>query len=161
MIKSHWFRVLLGAILCLAVTGPAFSASEGLVASKRSKASTAAATDSSPAALQQKLEEFAQKTIASINRCVLPSASKKEITSNGNGSFTARYIEIDPKSVSTSYKPSENSSVVKYIGYMNYQEVEYTSTASSKSAAAQGPFTPIRREQMTELIKYVNGKWTY
>lgn len=161
MIKSYWFCALLGTILCLVATCPAFSASEAsLVASKKTKASTAT-TDNSPAALQQKLEEFAQKTIASINRCVIPSSSKKEITSNGNGSFTARYIEIDPKSISTSYKPSENSSVVKYIGYMNYQEVEYTCTASSKTAASQGPFTPIRREQMTELIKYVNGKWTY
>ena len=159
MAKSHRFHALLGTVLCLTLAGPLCVSADAaqVVASKKSKSAPVA----SPGAVQHGLDEFAQKTIASINRCVLPSSGKKEITSNGNGSFTARYIEIDPKSVSTSYKPAENSSVVTYIGYMNYQEVEYTCTASSKAAAAKGPFTPIRREQMTELIKYVNGKWTY
>ena len=160
MAKSHRFHVLLGTVLCLTLVGPMCTSADAaqVVASKKGKS---APVDSSPAGVQRGLDEFAQRTIASINRCVLPSSGKKEITSNGNGSFTARYIEIDPKSVNTSYKPAENSSVVTYIGYMNYQEVEYTCTAASKAAAAKGPFTPIRREQMTELIKYVNGKWTY
>ena len=165
-------RVLLGTALCLALAVPAMA--EGTPAKKSSpapKTSTSApakssgkkatARSDSPEQLQAKLDSFAQTTIGSINRCVLPSATKKEVTKNSDGTFTARYLEMDPKSISTSYKPSEGSTVVPYIGYMRYDEVEYACTAASQSDALKGPFTATRRAPTTELIKYTKGKWTY
>lgn len=114
------------------------------------------------AALEKGLREFAAKTIESINRCVVPSEKKKEITKNHDGSYTARYIAIDPRSVNVSIsKPSNMSGAVKYIGYMRYCENELSCTASTKAAAEKGPFKPTRTENLTELVKYVNGKWSY
>ena len=110
--------------------------------------------------LQHKLEVFAKTTIASINRNILPSSNKKQVTQNGDGTFTARYLEIDPASVRTSYKPSD-SSAVSHIGYMTYDEVEYSCTATSQKDAQAGPFKGERRTNMTELVKCVKGNWTY
>lgn len=162
MQSSYFFRLVLGAALCLAMASPAFSSeATTLVAASKGKKSQAASTvNHSPAAVQSQLDEFAQKTIASINRCVLPSANKKEIKRGPGGGFTARYIEIDPRSVSTSYKASQNTAV-QYIGYMNYDEVEYVCNGKTEAAAKSGPCTQTRREKLTELVKYVNGKWTY
>ncbi len=186
MQKNFFSSLFLGGALCLLLALPAFAATapekktpaaatekKAPAAAKKAPAAVKKApvkvqkgkksdvADDSPAAVQGKLDEFARNTIASINRCVLPSSGKKEITQNSNGSYTARYIEIDPKSIATSYKPATNPGVVTYIGYMYYDEAEYTCTANSKASAAQGPFQLRRKERLTELIKYVKGKWTY
>ena len=115
----------------------------------------------SPEVLQKGLDDFAKNTIATLNRCVVPSSGKKEVLKNGDGSFTARYIEIDPGSVKTWYKQPEKPGPVAYVGYMSYNEVEYHCTASSKAAAEKGPIVPKSNKMLTELIKHYNGKWTY
>ncbi len=167
--------LLLGAALSLLLVAPALAAevkpapnakpAAKAAAKPKAKATSKKAasksTTTNSADLQARLDEFARNTVASMNRCVLPSCDKKEVRQNADGTFTARYIEIDPKSIETSYKKPENSKIVNYIGYMNYAEIEYVCTAGTKNAALAGPFTPARREHMTELVKYMKGKWTY
>lgn len=116
---------------------------------------------SSPEAIQKGLETFADSTIASLNRCVIPSVTKKEIKKNADGTFTARYIAIDPNSIRTSYKKPEKDGPVTYIGYMSYNESEYHCTAATKAEAEKGNFAPRNTKMLTELIKFMNGKWTY
>ena len=183
MKSSSISRVLLGTALCLTLAVPAMAAegqpaaakpaaagkpvaakpvaAKPAQASSKKKSGGSKVASDSPEALQKNLDEFAQKTIASINRCVLPSSGKKEVKKNADGTFTARYLEIDPKSISTSYKTPDDATTVKYIGYMNYEEVEYSCTAGSHAEASKGPFAPKRRELMTELVKHVKGKWSY
>lgn len=129
-------------------------------ASKSSSAGKKGAAHS-PEVLQKGLDDFAKTTITTLNRCVVPSSGKKEVIKNGDGSFTARYIEIDPGSVKTWYKQPEKPGPVAYVGYMSYNEVEYHCTAPSKAAAEKGPFVPRSNKMLTELIKHYNGKWTY
>jgi hypothetical protein len=157
MKNSLVFCIVVGFMLSVALVAQAQAADTPLLLAAAKKAKAGA---SAPAGdVQAQLDAFAQRTIASINRCVIPSKAKKEVTNSG-GKYTARYVEIDPASVRTSYK-SSTSSVVSYIGYMNYEEVEYVCTGSSAKAANSGPCVPLRREKMTELVKYVNGDWTY
>jgi hypothetical protein len=111
--------------------------------------------------IQQKLDVFAQQIISAINRAVLPSVSKKEVIQNADGTFTARYIEVDPSTVATSYRQPEDNKAVAYVGYMNYVEIEYVCTARNRKDALTGPFTVRSRAPLTELVKYVKGKWTY
>jgi hypothetical protein len=120
-----------------------------------------AAPANSPEALQKGLDDFAKNTIATLNRVVIPSAGKKEITKNADGSFTARYIAIDPNSIRTSYKTPDQPGPVSYIGYMSYSENEYHCTAPTKAAADKGPFAVKSSKMLTELVKHLNGKWTY
>ena len=126
-------------------------------ATKKSASSAA----NSPEALQKGLDDFAKNTITTLNRCVVPSSGKKEVTKNADGTFTARYIAIDPNSIKTSYKTPDKPGPVSYIGYMSYNESEYYCTAATKAEAEKGPFTPRNTKFLTELIKHLNGKWTY
>lgn len=140
---------------------PAKKSSAAAPKAAKGKHSAPAGHTHSPEVLQRGLDEFAHKTIATLNRCVVPSLGKKEITKNADGTFTARYIEIDPKSIRTSYKTPNKPGPVAYIGYMSYNEIEYHCTAPSKTAAEKGPFAPKNSKMLTELIKHLNGKWTY
>lgn len=141
--------------------GPVAVAKPAAPADQKAPASNAPVNGGSSDPVQNKLDEFAKTTITSLNRCVVPSAGKKAVTQNSDGSFTARYIAIDPNSIRTSYKKPDKAGPVTYIGYMNYTESEYQCTAASKAAAENGPFTPKNSKMLTELIKYLNGKWTY
>lgn len=188
---SFFSRLLVAAALCLALATPALAAeaapaakpapaaakpaapakkpavpAKASAAPKKAPAAPKAApagksAANSPEALQKGLDDFAKTTIATLNRCVVPSSGKKEVLKNGDGSFTARYIEIDPGSVKTWYKQPEKPGPVAYVGYMSYNEVEYHCTAPSKAAAEKGPFVPKSNKMLTELIKHYNGKWTY
>ena len=188
---SFFSRLLVASALCLALATPALAAeaapaakpapaaakpaapakkpavpAKASAAPKKAPAAPKAApagksAANSPEALQKGLDDFAKTTIATLNRCVVPSSGKKEVLKNGDGSFTARYIEIDPGSVKTWYKQPEKPGPVAYVGYMSYNEVEYHCTAPSKAAAEKGPFVPKSNKMLTELIKHYNGKWTY
>lgn len=155
-------RFLFGAALCLFITVPGFvtDASAAAAAKKDTVQASAKATES-PEVLQKKLLEFGESVAASFNRCVMPSEAKKKVEKNADGTYTATYVGIDPKSLSASYKQAiDPKSPVKYIGTLNYDEVTYTCTAKTKADAGKGPFKNAR-VRTTELVKYVNGKWTY
>ncbi|MDR2124341.1 MAG: hypothetical protein LBP38_05075 [Desulfovibrio sp.] len=112
--------------------------------------------------LHQKLEAFGRDAIETMNRHALPSQGKKEVLKNKDGSYTARYVSIDPASLSVSFKKAEPpAGTVSHIGYLRYVSKEYFCTASTESAAKNGPFEPRMSRGHTELIKYVRGKWSY
>lgn len=146
--KASYFCRLIIAVFCLALAAPMLSA-------------TAVKAADSQEVLIKKLHEFGLGVADSYNRCVKGSKAKKDIEKNSDGTYTAVYHEIDTKSITCSYKNSSNpSGPVKYIGTLQYAEVTYTCTAPSKAAAEKGPFTQ-RRSPTTELVKYMNGKWSY
>jgi hypothetical protein len=153
------FRIII-AVFCLVMAFPAVSAAAAKKTAPAPAAKKAAKADS-PEELTKGLHEFGLKLAESYNRCVKGSKAKKDIQQNADGSYTAVYHEIDPKSITCSYKDSSDpKGPVKYIGTLNYAEVKYTCTAPTKAEAEKGPFTE-SRSSTTELIKYVKGKWTY
>ncbi|MCL1939065.1 MAG: hypothetical protein FWG04_00180 [Desulfovibrionaceae bacterium] len=157
MNRSFNFRIII-AVFCLVMAFPAVSAAAAKTAPPAAKK---AAKADSPEELTKGLHEFGLKLAESYNRCVKGSKAKKDILQNADGSYTAVYHEIDPQSITGSYKDSSDpKGPVKYIGTLTYAEVKYTSTAPTKAEAEKGPFTE-SRSSTTELIKYVKGKWSY
>jgi outer membrane biosynthesis protein TonB len=128
---------------------------------------TTASKSASPAAknpeevLHQKLEEFGRGAIEKMNRHALPSLHKKEVKKNADGSYTARYVAIDPESLRVSFKKAEPAGTVSHIGYLHYAEKEYFCTAPTEAEAKNGHFEPKISRGQTELIKYMRGKWSY
>jgi hypothetical protein len=121
-----------------------------------------AAGKSSDEIMHKKLEEFGHDAIAKMNKHALPSLGKKEVVQNKDGSYTARYVSIDPTSLRVSFKKAEPpAGTVSHIGYLHYTEREYFCTASTAEAAKNGTFEPKINRGQTELIKYVRGKWSY
>lgn len=111
--------------------------------------------------VQQKLDEFASKTLASMNKHVRPGLDAKEVVKNPDGTFTARYKAMDTNSLRTYYKKPEAAKVVTYIGIMDYHKLTYECRAATKNEALQGPFKEVLRVPTTELIKYIKGVWRY
>ncbi|MDR2488780.1 MAG: hypothetical protein LBD42_04735 [Desulfovibrio sp.] len=152
-------RISVTMLFCFAMAMPSLPAVGA--AAQKAKAQAPAKAAKSPEELQKQLEAFAADTIGKLNRHALPSLNKKEIKQNADGSFTARYVAIDPATIKTSYKKTDKPGPVPYIGYMSYNEAEYHCTAATKADAEKGPFTVKKAKMLTELIKYANGKWTY
>ena len=113
-----------------------------------------------PERLQQDLDSFAKKCVISMNSQLRPGLHTKEVAPHPNGGYVARYMVVDADSLQTSYNPAENK-YVQYVGKMIYHEVEYSSTGTTKEQALAGPFNEVNRVPVTELIKYMKGKWTY
>ena len=111
--------------------------------------------------IQQKLDEFAVKTLASMNKHVRPGLNAKEVVKNPDGTFTARYKAMDTNSLRTYYKKPEAAKVVTYIGIMDYHKLTYECRGATKDEALQGPFKEVLRLPTTELIKYIKGVWRY
>ncbi|MDL2267327.1 hypothetical protein LJC46_04995 [Desulfovibrio sp. OttesenSCG-928-G15] len=110
--------------------------------------------------LHSGLITFGKKIIESYNRCVMPNKKNMKVEKHKDGTYTAEYMSADPNSVSGSVKPAVNPGPVKYIGYLRYSEIRHISKGKTKAEAKKGPFTPVSKIT-TELVKYMNGKWTY
>lgn len=107
------------------------------------------------------LESFAKGCITDMNKQRRPGISQKEVKKQPDGTYMARYMAVDPDSLVTSYNPTENNKTIKYIGRMNYHEVEYVSTGKDQKQALAGPFSETNRTPIIELVKYKAGQWTY
>ena len=151
---------------------PRKSASDASAASKQAQvtvlASKTGKTKTQPQPVQgadeklkSSLDVFAKDCIVRMNRQRRPGISQKEVIKLADGTFKARYLAVDPDSLATSYNPTSNNKTIKYIGRMDYHEVEYICTGSSQKQALAGPFNEANRMPITELIKYKNNKWTY
>lgn len=135
MQRFPFFRVLLGAALCAALTLPAYAGDGSFLTAAAKGQKKQAAPAPSAADLQAQLDDFGRKHLQNMNKnCIKSSTSR---------------TEYDLKSLKTHYKPSANPAV-QYIGYLEYDELTYPCTSC-----------PPRRDRMTELIMYVKGRWTY
>lgn len=147
--------------LAFAFSAPAFAAegrSVGKVpAAKASKPVSSPGADSG--SLQKDLDVFAISCVAKMNEQMMPGIKSKQVVRVPEG-YQAKYTAVDPNSLTTSYRPSEHK-IVPYVGRMMYHEVEYVCVGKTREEALAGPFSEVTRRPMTELIKYMKGKWTY
>ncbi len=118
------------------------------------------AEEEDQAAIQRGLDEFAKTAALSMNKNLRPSEKFKQVEKCPEG-YRASYLAVDTASMNTSYNAPESSKTVSYVGRMVYHEVEYVCIAPTKEDALKGPFVENKREKVTELIKYMKGKWTY
>ena len=110
--------------------------------------------------LHRQLMEFMHKTIASMNRQRKPGINTKEVKRTSNGKYVAHYIAVDANSLEAKYKVTQNKTV-PYVGQVVYYEIKYTCTGDTERQALAGPFSENDRVPVTELIKYMRGRWTY
>lgn len=148
---------LFPVVMCM-VIGFACTLTAGNIAEASKKSTSATLTEDQASA---SLHTFAMDALEKMNRLVIPSKGKKEIKKNANGTWTARYTEIDVDSIKTSVAIPADTRFVQYVGYMRYVDVEYQCTADSKDAALKGPFKVNSKESLTELVKCTKGKWGY
>ena len=123
---------------------------------------SAAHTENDP--LKLGLDAFAKDCILKMNRQRKPGINHKEVHTQPDGTYIARYMAVDPDSLITKYNPTKASNKeIKYIGILDYHEVEYVCIGKNKQQALAGPFNETNRTPVTELVKYKTKtkKWSY
>ena len=146
MQRFPFIRLVLGTAICAVLAFPAFAGESSLMVAA-AKEKKQAAPAASAGDIQAQLDTFAKSYLKNMNDCVSPSKKSKK---SGHGGMY--YLEYDPNSLRTSYKPSSNPAV-QYVGYLHYDEVTYVCKGDDCK--------PTDRNKLTELIMYVKGKWTY
>ena len=150
--KKMFILVVMAVVFSLGATS-------ALAAAKASPA--AKSPKKTEAQIEAELHTWATAEIKKMNRLVLPSLAKKEVTQNPDGTWTARYIEVDEANLRVAVRVPNDNAHVDYVGYLYYAECEMVCTAATKEEALNGTFTTKKREGMTELVKYMKGKWGY
>lgn len=153
---KNFLKTMFVALFCLCIAGSLVIATNAEAATKAQKK-----IGMTEAEANDGLRDFAVTALGKMNALVIPSKSKKEIIQNSDGSWTARYTEVDVTTLNTSVRVPEDQRYVQYVGYMRYVDVEYVCKAASKEAALAGPFQVKSKEGLTELVKCMNGKWGY
>lgn len=101
--------------------------------------------------------EFAVRWMGTIGRNLRHTESDKQVLREGGG-YVARFVRLDSSSASFSIKPSTSGSA-PFIGVLRYEEHHFEGRGPSGSEAVSGPFQRVRRLRVTEIFRFVDGRW--
>lgn len=107
--------------------------------------------------IQADLDSFVNTYVSKTNRRMSITKAHPKVFRRG-GKYVATYTEIDPRSASAKMKKS-NSKHFDYVATLRYEERTYESVGSTQKAAKSGEFQCVKIRRLTELPRYVKGKW--
>lgn len=116
-----------------------------------------AAVQKSEAEIQIELNEFVLAYVDKANKRLSVNRSKPRVTRSG-GKYVATFTEIDRESVTAELRPSR-SKHFQYVARLRYHEMTYQSVGKTRKAALKGPWTCTNVRRLTEMPRYVKGKW--
>ena len=125
---------------------------------KSQSVASAPHSSSETARIQNQLDSFAKRKLALINQGLRPGKNCKEVTKQ-NGVFVARYIHVHPETLKTRFRSNTSNPPVRYVGFLQYQEMHYECQAETREKALEGPFSVVRLRNMTEIITYDHRGW--
>ncbi|WP_156939591.1 hypothetical protein [Desulfocurvus vexinensis] len=109
---------------------------------------------------QAQFDAFARKWVGTISRNLRHTAADMALKHDGGG-VVARFMEVDHGSLELQVKPSASGGAsCPYVGVLRYQEHHYEARAASEAEVRQGPFTRVKTQRVTEIFRYVSGRWT-
>lgn len=109
---------------------------------------------------QAQFDAFARKWVGTISRNLRHTAADMALQHDGGG-VVARFMEVDHGSLELQVKPSASGGAsCPYVGVLRYQEHHYEARAASEAEVRQGPFTRVKTQRVTEIFRYVSGRWT-
>ena len=111
----------------------------------------------SEAQIQEELNVFVFSYVEKANKRLSVNRAKPKVTREG-GKYVARFTEIDPSSVTAEVRPSK-SKHFQYVATLRYMEYTYESEGKTKKEALNGKFRPVKMRKLSELPRYVKGKW--
>ena len=144
--------------LCLAL-GAAVAFAPCDAEAKKSKAAPQnnAAVEKSQAEIQAELDAFVLSYVDTANKRLSVNRSKPRVTKE-NGRYVARFTEIDRTSVTAEVRPSQ-SKHFQYVARLRYHEMSYECEGKTRKAALKGPWKCTSVRRLTEMPRYVKGKW--
>ena len=154
---------LSAALLLAALPAPALCQGfENLIAAKSPQcaAYTQPARGAAPLTMDAarcRFVEFAGHWLGTIGRNLRHTEADMQIVPDGAG-FVARFVRLAPEGASFSIKPSE-SGTSPFVGVLRYEEHHYEARGETQDSAAAGPFSRVRRMRVTEIFRFVSGRW--
>ena len=126
---------------------------------KKSKAApqNSAAVEKSQEQIQAELDVFVLSYVDTANKRLTVNRKNPKVTQEG-GKFVARFTEIDTSSVTAEVRPSK-SKHFQYVARLRYHEMTYECEGKTRKAALKGPWKCTSVRRLTEMPRYVKGKW--
>ncbi len=137
-------RFLAGAAVCCILAGVPCMAG-------------AAANEENESQIQADLDAFVDEYVSRTNHTMAMNREHPKVFKR-KGEYVATYMEIHPQSASAKMKKS-SSKHFSYIATLHYEERTYESIGATKKDALDGKFQCVRIRRLTELPRYVKGKW--
>ena len=116
-----------------------------------------AMAETSQAQIQAELDTFVLSYVDTANKRLSVNRSKPRVTKE-NGKYVARFTEIDRTSVTAEVRPSK-SKHFQYVARLRYHEMSYECEGKTRKAALKGPWKCTSVRRLTEMPRYVKGKW--
>jgi len=107
--------------------------------------------------IQKDLDSFIKSYVTASNKRMSVNKNRPKVFKR-DGKYVATYTEIDPQSARAVMKKSK-SRHFEYVARLRYEEHTYESVADTRKAAVKGTFRCIKIRKLTELPRYVRGKW--
>jgi len=103
-------------------------------------------------------ELFAKSKVQQLNRNHRFSRPRMEITKKSDGTFLARYHQIDDSTMSVNVRRSQ-SGAIPYVGILSYKEQVFESNASTLDQLNKGVFAVVKVIPNRHIFSYQKGVW--
>ena len=100
---------------------------------------------------------FAGDWLVRIGRNLRHTEEDMDVTREGTG-VVARFVRLDHGSARIAVKSSSSVSC-SYVGILRYEEHHFEGRAESAERVVEGPFRRVRRLRVTEIFRFVSGRW--
>lgn len=109
-------------------------------------------------AVRCRFAAFAGQWLGKIGRSLRHTEGNMELAPDKEG-WVARFVRLDQDSASFQVNPSASSGC-PWVGVLRYEEHHFEGRGPSASLAAEGPFEHVRSLRVTEIFRFVSGRWT-
>jgi hypothetical protein len=103
-------------------------------------------------------ENFAKLKVQQLNRNLRFSRSRMKITRLPDGTFRARYHQIDDSTLSMKVRRSQSSSI-PFVGVLSYKEQVFESSADAPEQFNQSIFALVEVIPNRHIFSYRKGIW--
>lgn len=103
-------------------------------------------------------QTFAKSKVQQLNRNHRFSRSRMDITRQPDGTYRARYHQIDDSTLSVKVRRSQ-SNAIPYVGVLSYREQVFESSASSPEQFEQSLFAVVEVIPNRHIFSYRKGAW--
>ncbi len=106
----------------------------------------------------KEFRSFARLKIGSLNRNHRFSRSRMLIEQQADGTWKARYHQIEQASMTCQVRRSKSKSV-PYVGVLSYKEQIYESIGATAAECRKGTFRAVRAIPNKHIFCYKKGGW--
>ena len=107
--------------------------------------------------IQADLDAFVNQYITSANKRMTVNRARPQVVKRGS-KYIATFTEINKQTAKAQMRKSK-SKHFDYVATLSYEELTFESVGNTRKEATNGEFRCVKIRKLTELPRYVKGKW--